>query len=216
MTAPPLSPAHGLPGLLLAFEGIDGAGKTTQLHALAALLRAEGRPVLTTKQPTDGPWGRKIRAAAASGERLPIEDELHAFLEDRKLHVREMIRPALEQGTAVLIDRYYFSTIAYQGARGLDPVALQAQNEAIAPLPDATLLFEIDVDTALSRVAGRGAADAFERRDSLEAVAAVFAKITCPSITRIRGIGAPNNVENALHNAIFTPNSHAVRWRNRG
>ncbi len=207
------SPAHGLPGLLVAFEGIDGAGKTTQLRRLADRLVAAGHDVVCSKEPTDGPWGRKIRAAARSGQRLPIADELAAFLEDRKAHVAALIRPALARGAAVFLDRYYFSTIAYQGARGLDPLQLQRDNEAIAPRPDATLLFDIAADDALVRVRARGAADAFEERDALLRVAAVFATISCPSVRHVDALGTPDAVGQRVDAAVFAPGSHGARWR---
>ena len=75
-------------------EGIDGAGKTTQVALLAASLRELGKDVVTSKEPTNGPWGRKIRQSAISG-RMNLEDELKAFVEDRKEHLRDLIEPRL-------------------------------------------------------------------------------------------------------------------------
>ncbi len=86
-------------------------------------MRGEGWDVERLREPTDGPWGRRIRELARSGrEDVSPREELDLFLEDRRQHVRERIAPALERGAIVLMDRYYYSTIAYQGARGLDPV----------------------------------------------------------------------------------------------
>lgn len=207
-----ISAAHGMPGLLIAFEGLDGTGKSTQLQRLAAHLRAQGGEVVCSFEPTDGPWGRKIRAAARSGERLPIEDELAAFLADRQEHVEGRIRPALLRGSAVLLDRYYFSTIAYQGARGLDPVELQRANEAIAPRPDATLLFQLSPEAALERVRARGATDAFETLEALAPVDALFARIPCPSIRPVRADGSPDEVFARVLAAALAPGSHGARW----
>jgi dTMP kinase len=198
----PPSPAHGQPGRLLAFEGVDGAGKTTQLHRLAARLRELGLDVHTTKEPTSGPVGQAIRDAAREGRRLPPEDELQAFLADRRAHVGARIGPALQGGAVVLVDRYYFSSIAYQGARGLDPARVQALNEAIAPQPDRTLLFTLPVAVGLARVRARGAADAFEDPAALELVARGFAALRCPSIARVEAAGPEDAVEADVLDAI--------------
>ncbi|HRZ34937.1 MAG TPA: dTMP kinase, partial [Candidatus Paceibacterota bacterium] len=107
-------------GFLLAIEGIDGAGKSVQAKAVAAVLLARGLDVVLTREPTRGPWGQLLRESAAKG-RLSPADELKAFIEDRKQHVAELIRPSLEAGRIVITDRYYFSTVAYQGARGFNP-----------------------------------------------------------------------------------------------
>lgn len=162
-------------GTLIVVEGIDGAGKSTQVRRLAEALRADGRTVTVSREPTDGPWGRKIRASAAA-ERMSLADELQAFIEDRKEHVAQVIRPALDRGEVVLLDRYYFSTIAYQGARGGDVAAIRAANEAIAPKPDLVLLIDFDPAAALERIqASRGdVPDQFEKLDQLQAIRKIF------------------------------------------
>src|SRR5262245_41663250 len=103
-------------GILVAVEGIDGAGKSTLADWLVARLYAHGFDVLRTREPTGGPWGQKLRASMTQG-RLSPKEELRAFVEDRREHVEQEIRPALADGRVVVIDRYYFSTAAYQGAR---------------------------------------------------------------------------------------------------
>jgi dTMP kinase len=160
-------------GLLVAFEGIDGAGKTTQAARLQALLTANGVDVLSTKEPTGGPWGRKIRQSATTG-RLPPAQELEAFLEDRKEHVRDELLPALAAGQLVIVDRYYPSTVAYQGARGMDPLELLRQN-AFAPTPDVCVVLDVEPRLGLSRVSRRGdVADLFEKEDALAAARSIF------------------------------------------
>ena len=145
-------------GRLVVFEGLDGCGKSTQLALAAARARASaGLDVLVTKEPTDGPWGRKIRAMARSGELVAPEEELRWFVEDRREHVAGELRPgARPRGRIVLCDRYYLSTVAYQGARGLDPATLLAQAEAEFPAPDLAFVFEIDAAAGLARVQARG------------------------------------------------------------
>lgn len=184
-------------GRLVAIEGVDGAGKTTQLARLAAALRARGREVVTTKEPTDGPIGRRIRATARTG-RLPAEQELALFLEDRRAHVEGLIAPALARGAVVLVDRYFYSTAAYQGARGLDPADILRRNEAFAPVPDLVLLLEVDPEVGLARVRGRdGAENLFERLDDLRACDRVFRALARPEIVRIAAAGTPDAVHAA-------------------
>ncbi len=174
-------------GRLIAFEGLDGAGKSTQLRRLAASLRAAGQRVVETREPTDGPLGRHIREHARSGLRVAPEVECGWFVDDRRAHVRETIAPALEAGQQVLCDRYTLSTVAYQGARGLDWRALLAAAELEFPLPDLVILLELGVAAGLARVDARGAPRdlAFERADYLGEVARIFAALPCSYLERI-------------------------------
>jgi dTMP kinase len=174
-------------GAIVAFEGIDGAGKTTQAHRLVEAVRAAGLPALYTREPTDGPWGQKIRRSAES-ERMSMEDELHAFVEDRREHVRDLLRPALDSGVLVVLDRYYFSNAAYQGARGADPAEIIRSNEAFSPVPDLLVFVDTPVPVAMERIRARGiAVTAFERAEALERSAQIFRSIARPYILRLDG-----------------------------
>jgi dTMP kinase len=179
-------------GTLLAFEGLDGCGKSTQLSELARALRAAGRDPLATREPTDGPTGARIREMARSGVALAPGEELRWFVEDRRAHVRDAIEPALAAGRVVLTDRYFLSTVAYQGARGLDWRRILAESEAEFPLPDLVLLLELDPALGLSRARGReGASElVFERADLLARAAAIFAAIDRPYVERIPAGGS--------------------------
>ena len=186
-------------GRLVAFEGLDGCGKSTQARRLADALRAAGSDVALTREPTDGPWGRRIRAMAASGEPVSVEEELAWFLEDRREHVEELIAPALETGVVVVTDRYFLSTVAYQGSRGLDWRELLAKSEQRFPPPDLVLLLEIDPATGLERARGRGALDSvFEEADRLARVGEIFGAIDRPYLARIDA--RPD--EDAVHAAV--------------
>ncbi|MFZ5442738.1 MAG: dTMP kinase [Myxococcota bacterium] len=182
-------------GVLLAFEGIDGSGKSTQAKLFCDWAEAQGWEVVRTREPTHGPWGRKIREARFT-HRLSPEDELAAFLEDRREHVANLIRPALARGAIVVVDRYYYSTVAYQGARGLDPKALLATNRAFAPKPDLVLLVDADPKVALERIHARGEGqDLFENLDALTKVRSIFLSLTAePHVALIDGARTPEVV----------------------
>ena len=174
-------------GKLVALEGLDGSGKSTQLARLGDTLQTKGAGVCLTREPTDGPHGRRIRTLARSPTGVPPEQELQLFLEDREQHVRECIAPALAEGRLVLTDRYFLSTVAYQGARGLDWRALLADSEARFPIPDLVVCLELPPEVGLARVRARGgvAEPAFEREGFLTRVAEIFSAIDRPYLHRI-------------------------------
>src|SRR5215475_12548272 len=128
-------------GLLVSLEGIDGTGKSTQAGRLAGIFREQGYAVALLREPTPSPWGRRIRTAMTASHRLlaPAQ-ELDLFLQDRRYDVAAHVKPALAAHKLVLMDRYYFSTIAYQGALGFDPDDIRRLNEAFAPVPDLFLV----------------------------------------------------------------------------
>ncbi|MEZ4355720.1 MAG: dTMP kinase [Myxococcota bacterium] len=163
-------------GRLIVFEGLDGCGKSTQLRRVAEALRERGLDPVVTREPTDGAWGRRIREMAQSGRAVAPETELAWFFEDRREHMRDVVRPALEAGRLVLSDRSYLSTVAYQGARGLDAAKILADSEAEFERPDCVLLFVIPAREGLARVAARGgvAEPVFENLEFLERVEAIF------------------------------------------
>ncbi|HIL81168.1 MAG TPA: dTMP kinase [Myxococcales bacterium] len=191
-------------GWLIAFEGIDGAGKTTQVDLLAAALRKDGRNVVATREPTDGPHGARIRGLSSRGTPISLEDELECFIEDRKEHVRERIAPALERGDVVITDRYYFSNVAYQGARGLSPAEILERNEALFPPPTAVVLLEMSARHGLGRVRARGEDlnRAYENEDFLARVAEIYAGIERPYLVRVEATGSAQEVHNAVVRAL--------------
>ena len=139
-------------GYLIALEGVDGAGKSTQAMSLAATLTRFGRRVLLTQEPTFGPVGLRLREYLAGGRRyLTPAEELDLFQSDRREHVAKTIRPALERGWTVITDRYYYSSAAYQGALGIDPAEILADSELFAPRPDLVVIFTLPLDQALTR-----------------------------------------------------------------
>lgn len=174
-------------GFFLVIEGIDGAGKSTQADTVAQVLSARGLNVVRTGEPTDGPWGRRIRASATEGRMSP-EEEVHAFIEDRKQHVAERIRPGLAAGRVIISDRYYFSTVAYQGARGFDPEELMRRNEAFAIEPHLLILIDLPPEVGLARVGLRdGRANEFETLNQLTRSREIFRAIKKPYLERLDG-----------------------------
>lgn len=172
-------------GLCIAFEGIDGSGKSTHSGLLGEFLTNMGLCVVVEHEPTAGPWGKKLRESAATG-RLAPEDELQYFLNDRRQHVEELIAPSLAAGKVVILDRYYFSTMAYQGARGFDPAEIRRKNEEFAPVPDLLLIMDLDVDSALERIGARGdTANEFEKRENLERCREIFLSLKGESFVRV-------------------------------
>ncbi len=117
----------GKKGCLVSIEGIDGAGKSTQIRLLDEWLRRSGIDAVILKEPTDGVYGRQIRQNAAAHKPVSPEEEMRLFMLDRREDVRHNILPALVAGKLVIMDRYYLSNIAYQGARGLDPAKIEAR-----------------------------------------------------------------------------------------
>ncbi len=174
-------------GFLVALEGIDGAGKSTQARLLAETLRARGLDVVLSREPTDGQWGRLLRQSATTGRLSPAE-ELETFMKDRKEHVENLLLPSLKAGKIVILDRYYFSTVAYQGARGFDPVEILRRNEAFAPEPDLLIIIDADPDMGRTRIKTRGdTSNLFETDNQLAKARVIFNSLLKPYIFRIDG-----------------------------
>ena len=157
-------------GLFLTFEGIDGAGKSTHIQALAEAFAAAGRQVITTREPGGTPLGEKLRTLALNDPMDPLTEALLMFAARRE-HLVQVIEPALARGQVVLCDRFTDATFAYQGGgRGFDWRVLQ-QLEAMVQgrggegglrQPDLTWLFELDPTEAARRLAGARVPDKFE------------------------------------------------------
>jgi dTMP kinase len=195
---------HNPRGFFIVVEGIDGTGKTTLARNIYHRLERKGFPAIFTFEPTDGPWGKKLRRSFSAPGRLTPEEELELFLKDRKEHVEKIIRPSLEQEKIVVCDRYYFSTMAYQGARGLDPEAIRKTNETFAPMPDLVLLLELDPEAAIKRIKeSRGEVpDNFEQLAYLKKVAGVFKNLSDPFIARIDAGLPPEKLLNSAWDRI--------------
>ena len=162
--------------MLIAIEGIDGAGKTTNAHFLKEELEKRGFKVVVLKEPTNSEWGKKIRESVNS--RLSPEEELELFILDRKHDVEHNIIPALKEGKIVIMDRYYYSNVAYQGARGLNVEEIKKINEEIAPKPDLVILLDVDPEKGVERIKNRGdRPNEFEDMEYLQKVREIFLSV---------------------------------------
>ena len=153
--------------MFITFEGVEGAGKTTQIARLALRLRTEGRDdVLTTREPGDGPLGSELRRLALhppAGITVEPRAELLIMLADRAQHVGQVIRPHLAGGGIVICDRYADSSVAYQGyGRGLNIAEISRLNDYATDnlKPDLTILLDLDPTLGLARQSERNIMEA--------------------------------------------------------
>jgi dTMP kinase len=176
------------PGILIAIDGIDGSGKTTQVRMLESALIGIGESVVISKEPTDGQWGQKLRDSAFSG-RMPFDEELNAFILDRQDHLQTKIIPSLEAGSIVILDRYFYSTIAYQGILVDDYKTIERCIRANVVAPDVALWLDAPADLGVGRVKSRdGKLNKFERLEDLVRAGEIFREIFSrndPALTRI-------------------------------
>lgn len=168
-------------GTFIAIEGLDGSGGTTQTRLLAQALRARGHELLTTREPSDGPVGRLIRAALR-GQTAGLHDDIgveagnladnvlpYLFAADRRDHLDRVILPAMERGAWVISDRYFPSSLAYQSLAA--PFEFVAGLNAEFPVADLTLMLDLSPQACLDRIEARG--QARERFETLERLMAI-------------------------------------------
>jgi dTMP kinase len=171
-----------MPGRLVVFEGVEGAGKTTQLERLALRLGRHGAQVRMLREPGGTPVGDEIRALLLRpGAQIPPRTEALLFMASRAAIVSEQIRPALSRGEIVLLDRFFLSTYAYQvGGRELPEDEVRGANAFATGglVPDVTVLLTLPVKVGLSRAAQRGASDRMEQAELAfhDRVAGAFAR----------------------------------------
>ena len=173
-----------LPGLFISFEGIDGAGKSTHIGALAEAFAAQGRAVTLSREPGGTPLAEKLRALVLSDAMDPLTEALLMFAA-RRDHLARVILPALTRGEVVLCDRFTDATFAYQGGgRGFDEAVLNQLEEwvqangATLLQPALTLWFDLPPEQAAERLAGARVPDKFESQpvEFFRRVAAGYAR----------------------------------------
>jgi dTMP kinase len=190
--------------ILIAIEGIDGAGKTTQVEMLRMALENAGESPVVSKEPTNGPWGKIIKESANNG-RLSPEEELTAFLNDRTEHVSNVVKPAMEEGRIIILDRYFYSSIAYQGSRGANYMDVQVIMESRFPIPDAVFILDLEPVVSVSRIAySRGEQpNHFEDRKNLARARDIFNQLSGPMIHRIDGSMSRQTVHALLRDKLI-------------
>jgi dTMP kinase len=148
-----------MPGKFITLEGIEGSGKSVQLHLLEEELKKRKVRFLITQQPGGTPFGKEVRQILLQREGAQREPtaELLLYLADRYQHLKEVIEPSLTQGLHVFCDRYHDATLAYQGhARGLGfPMVDQLAKILALRIPDLTLVLDLEVEVGLKRARAR-------------------------------------------------------------
>ncbi len=162
-------------GLFIVIEGIDGSGKDTHLKSLSNELRERGFNVVETAEPSRDQVGAFLkRYAKRKGRRLPAETEALLYAADRYEHIKNVIVPALTRGRIVISIRYFYSTLAYQGAAGVDLDWIREMNK-FALKPDLTILLDILPEYSLHRLKRRRTI--FESADYLRRVREIYLKL---------------------------------------
>lgn len=198
-------PVDGEKGLFVVFEGIDGSGKSTQARLLYETIVKKGIKAVLTKEPTDGPFGKKLRQLAQKGrDEITLQEEYDLFMQDRAEHVAKELLPQLDQGTVVVCDRYFYSTMAYQGALGMDPEAIYNENTRRFPTPDKVLCITVSPTTGRSRITSgrKETPNLFEKEAYLTKVAALFDAMPYDEIIRIDGTHDIEPVQQAVWDVV--------------
>ncbi|MFL2939665.1 MAG: dTMP kinase [Marine Group III euryarchaeote CG-Epi4] len=180
--------------MLINLEGIDGCGKSTQSQFLMDKFENDNEKTIMLKEPTNGKYGQKLWNMLSGKIEATTEEILELFVLDRKEHVNQKIKPALDQGKIVLMDRYYYSTMAYQSAAGIDVSRIRRDNE-FAPKPDIVLIFDLPADLAMKRVRSHSVADVFEKEEHLEKVRKAYLNLENDPLVRIiDATGTPEEI----------------------
>jgi len=185
-------------GKFITLEGVDGAGKSTHLEWLAALLKGRGREVVLTREPGGTPLGEELRTLLLS-QPMHIDTEILLMFAARREHLARVILPALEAGKWVISDRFTDATFAYQGGGRGVPVERIAMLEKWVQgdfQPDLTLVFHVSVEIAEQRRGGRAGGDRFEQLDKafFERVSAQYLSRAAQDAARMRIIDASGSL----------------------
>lgn len=197
-------------GKLIVFEGAEGAGKTTQIRLLGERLKMRGIPSVTFREPGGTALGDAVRSIvlAREGEIAPAAEAL-LFIASRAELVESEVRPALERGSVVILDRFFLSTYAYQIAgRGLPEADVRAANHLATGglVPDLTILLHISAGEGMARAAKRGGRDRVEKAgdEFHQRVNEAFSSFTdgnwqrahpeCGRIVRVEGVGSEDEI----------------------
>ncbi len=191
-------------GILIVFEGIDGSGKSTQAEILLERLQEEDFDAVYFLEPSKGKWGREIKKKALHPDSLSPEEELDLFLKDRRENVEKNLKPALKKKRVVILDRYYYSTIAYQGAKGIDEKLIRRINEEFVVQPDLVFIFDIDPQKGLERIENRKKKDRlFEREDYLVKVREIFRSFKGEKFVHIDALKSKEEISKEIQEIVL-------------
>ena len=161
-------------GLFICIEGLDGSGKTTHAHRIVRNLQKKGFDAIYTTEPSRGELGKFIRASVLQGKkRVPRVVEALLFAVDRVEHLEKMVKPALEEGKIVISDRCVYSSLAYQGAAGLDLEWIEEINRMALP-PDLAVYIDVPPEVVVERI--RRKKSVMERLETQRKVREVYMK----------------------------------------
>jgi dTMP kinase len=192
-------------GVLIVLDGIDGTGKTTQAKRLLATLQKRGLDAVYFREPSDSRYGLAIKKKATIAGSLTPEEELDLFQKDRKENVEHNLKPALHQNKVIILDRYYFSTIAYQGARGFNPESIRRRNESFAVPADLVFILDVTPIKGLDRISiGRDKMEPhFEREDYLTKVREIFRSFEGDNIHHIDASRPEEEIYKDIERTVF-------------
>ena len=154
--------------MFITFEGIEGSGKSTQIQLLKEFFEKKAQKAFFTREPGSSEVGKKIRSVLLKKEnKIFPQTEIFLIFADRVQHVQEIIKPNLNEGKIVISDRYFDSSIAYQGQRdGINKTEIyELINMLDLPTPDITFLLDLPVDVGLKRAKNRASLDRFESEE---------------------------------------------------
>ncbi|MBE7410841.1 MAG: dTMP kinase [Leptospiraceae bacterium] len=188
-------------GKFIVFEGLDGCGKTTVSKKICEYLQNKNIPSIWSKEPTDFPTGKKIRNFLKGEIDLSPEQEIQSFLDDREVSVSKIISPNLEKNINVILDRYYYSTAAYQSSKDYPAKKVLERNlEKKFPIPDLVLFLDISPEESLKRIEKRlnlgEKKERFETIQQLTIIRQSYKEVLPPSVVIIDATKSLEEVEN--------------------
>ncbi len=189
----------------ITLEGIEGSGKTSSIKSITDILDNKNTNYVITREPGGSSIGNELRSILLDpNTEISSEVELMLMLADRKDHVEKVVLPNLEAGNWVISDRFMDSSFAYQGGgRGLDKETINIFSKNLKfPIPDLTLLFDVPVETSLSRVKARGKLDRFEQEELAfhNRIREAYLKLAKENISRIQIVDSSQEIERMLKN----------------
>ena len=187
--------------LFITFEGVEGAGKTTNIEYIADIIKASGQEYVLTREPGGTVLGEKVRELLISKDlpEMHQDTELLLMFAARAEHVQKVILPALKKGVWVLCDRFTDASYAYQGAgRGINSNSIQVLENLVqgSLRPDITFLFDLSAEVGLSRAQSRGETDRFEQQhiDFFNRVREEYLNIAKQDVNRFRIVNAEHEL----------------------